>query len=373
MSGFPEFHIRPDGGDGGGLEPPDAGPDDANSEETPPPPDGGDAGPSPVLVGITPTPASDAPDGPTEGQAFAAMLTTVAAGARSAVITRTWSDVAANGVADVVPEIDFFTQHKMRVLFNLAFVDRKRDGRPPDLSGLPWGDPAVREALDAAIDSILNEVGEHLDVLTLGRDVDVFLQAHPEDGDALIGLASHACEHAHASSAAPPGLRLAVAGSFDGIAAEPDALKALAHLGDVIALSYIPGQSGELVAPTTEVANHLDQMIALATEVNKPIVLQAVGYPSDPFMQSSAVKQQLFFEAFFGALLPRRAAFPWVNIHELHDRWPKACASYAEGQGEPADSSTASFACSLGLFTSSGEEKPAWAEVLEGAATFASP
>ena len=33
------------------------------------------------------------------------------------------------------------------------------------------------------------------------------------------------------------------------------------------------------------------------------------------------------FEAFFGALLPRRDAFRWVNVYELHDRWPAACAA----------------------------------------------
>lgn len=345
---------------------------DADTEETPPAEDGGDGGPSPVFVGVSPTPMAG-PSGPTKGDEFAAMLTVAAAGARSAVISRSWADVEGGGLADVAPQIDFYSQHKTHVLFNLAVASRNQDGRPADAAALPWDDPSLGARIDAAVESVLKVAGPGIDILTIGRELDVFLAANPDQADAIAKLALRACEAARMSPSAPKGLRVAIAASFEGIASRPDVVKAIVDASDVIALSYIPGQDGALDAPPTEVASHLDQMIAIASAADKPIVLQAVGYPSEPFMLSSSAKQDLFFEAFFAALLPRRAAFAWVNIQELHDLWPPACAAYAEGQGEAPDSGTASFACSLGLFTSAGAEKPAWARVLEGAATFASP
>jgi hypothetical protein len=373
VGGFPELPVGVDGGGGVGAFMPDGGADDADADMPTPPYDAGDAGPAPVLLGVTPTPETKSPAGPTASDELAADLTAVAAGVRSVVISRSFQEVVDNGLEDAAAKAAFYAKHKKRVLFNLAFVDRNRDARPAELASLPFDDEVVVAKMESAIDKVLGELGEHLSVLTFGRDVDVFIEAHADQGEAIAYLAARACDYARQSPSAPPGLRLGVAASFIGTAAKPDALLPLMAASDVVALSYVPGEDGAPPALTSEVATHLDQMIATAATLQKPIVLQAVGYPSGPEPQSSPEKQRLFYETFFAALHPRRAAFAWVNVHELHDRWPEACASYAEEQGEPQDGALASFTCSLGLFTAAGEEKPAWGEVLEGAATFASP
>jgi hypothetical protein len=112
-------------------------------------------------------------------------------------------------------------------------------------------------------------------------------------------------------------------------------------------------------------------MAALAD--GRPVILQAAGYPSAMEAGGSDEKQRLFFETLFDALAPRRAAFPFVNVVELHDPSPFACDARVIAQGEDPAGAFARFACSLGLFDQAGEDKPAWMAVATGAATFATP
>lgn len=368
---LPQLVFEPDGGFGGGPPFYDAG-SDAGDAESPTTPDASDAGPMPVLVGIKPTPKTDGDGLPTAGEILEAKLTTLAAGVRVAVISVPWRTLAAGGEADLAAEVAFYTKYKRPIIVNLAFVDRRADARPDELTMLPWDDPSVIAAADASIDSLLQTIGPNLSGLTFGRDIDVFIEDHPDQRKAIEAFAVHAGAFAKAHPSSPPELKIAASVSFEGMVVAPSlSLESLLASSDIAAVSYIPGLAAGEVTPASEVATQLDQMIAAAA--GKPILLQAVGYPSDPLAQSSADKQSLFFDTFWGALGPRRASFPWVNVAELHDLGPAACEAYAASQGEPKDGKQTAFYCSLGLFTSAGEEKPSWASVLEGTAAFASP
>ncbi|HLM76632.1 MAG TPA: hypothetical protein VK459_28220, partial [Polyangiaceae bacterium] len=227
-------------------------------------------------------------------------------------------------------------------------------------------------AADATLDGLLQTIGPSLSALTFGRDVDVFIESHPEEREALEAFIDHVSSFAKKHPAAPPELKVAAGVSFEGVVVSPSpSIEALLASSDIAAISYIPGLAEGGVVPASEVATQLDKMIAAAA--GRPILLQALGYPSDPMTGSSLEKQSLFFDTFWGALAPRRAFFPWVNVAELHDLGPAACEAYAVSQGETKDSKPAAFFCSLGLFTSAGEEKPSWSSVLEGSAAFASP
>jgi hypothetical protein len=368
---LPQYILPLDGGMGGGPSFYDAG-SDSSDGESPVTPDAGDAGPSAVLVGIQPTPKTNGDGKPSAGEKLEAKLTTLAAGVRVAVIRAPWSALAAGGEADLAAEVAFYEQHEREVIVNFAFVDRRADARPDELTALPWDDAEVFAAADATVDSLLQKLGPSLTGLTLGRDVDVFIEAHPEERLALEAFVSHVSAFAKTHPSASPELKVAAAVSFEGAVVSPSpSLEALFSSSDIAAISYIPGLAGGSVAPASEVASQLDKMIAAAA--GKPILLQTVAYPSDLLAGSSPEKQSLFFDTFWGALGPRRAFFPWVNVAELHDLGPAACEAYAASQGELKDGKPAAFFCSLGLFTSAGEQKPAWSSVLQGTAAFASP
>jgi hypothetical protein len=369
--GFIEIVIDPDSG-AGGFPQTDAGLSDATTEETPPPPDVGDAGLSPIVVGITPNPKVNGDGEPTAADKIEARLTTIAAGVRMVVVSLPWRDLAAGGDVAVASEIAFYEQHEKEVLFNLAFVDRKEDTRPDDLAMLAWDSPELKAAAEAAIQGVLEKFGKSLSVVTLGRDVDVFIDAHPDEREALEAFVKHMTFYTRGHPAAPSGLLVSAAVSFEGAAVSPSpSYEALLAASDVATLSYLPGVSKDEVAPASAVAGDLDSMIAASG--GKPIVLQAVGYPSDAIVQSSPEKQHLFYETFWSALAPRRSAFTWINVFTLHDLGPAACEVYAAAQGATPDSPSAAFFCSMGLFSAEGAEKPAWSEVLYGTAAFASP
>ncbi|HSN99740.1 MAG TPA: hypothetical protein VLS89_15700, partial [Candidatus Nanopelagicales bacterium] len=203
-----------------------------------------------------------------------------------------------------------------------------------------------------------------------GRDVDAYLVERPSERAGFEAAATDACAYAVAHPAAPPDLRVGVGFSLAG-AASGASFPALLDAGQIAAFSYLPGLADGQAAPTSDIAGALDQMAALSG--GRPVVLQEIGYPSAAEAGSADDKQRLFFATLFQALAPRRASFPFVNVAELHDPAQPACDARVIAQGEPPSGTYAAFACSLGLVDRDGMEKPAWAEVAIGAATFASP
>ena len=355
---------------GGGIISPDGGGQDADGSAEDAPDDVSDAGVSPVWIGVTPNPRGDTPGGPTASDKVEAKLTTIAAGARGAVISRAWRDFDTDGTLEELSgEAALYAQHGVPVLFNLAVVDRFADGRPALLTTVPWSDQEVITHLELTIDALLGLFGPYLRYLTFGRDLDRYLVENPAQRPALVMLAEHACAYARAHPDAADDLEVGVALSFQGATAPDPSFVDLLTASDIAAISYLPGL--EPVEPQVGIAASLDAVIAGAR--GKQIVLQAIGAPSAGTATSSEASQQQFYDEFFAALAPRRGAIAWVNAFELHDLGDDACAAYAAEQGEDPTGDFAVASCSVGLFTVSAAPKAAWAEVLNGMATFASP
>lgn len=362
----------PDAGDGaGGAALPDGGAEDAADSGDAAPPDAADAGVAPVIVAITPTPRVAGDGDPTAGELLDAELITFAAGVRGVAVTRSLAEVEPGAAAELDALAQRYAAGGKQVLFNLALVDRSADGRPVALSSLPWDDPQVSDAIHGAVDLVLSSFGDGLAYLTFGRDVDVYLVQSPGDRAGFEAAALDACAYVAAHPGAPAGLRVGVGFSLSGAAAPDMSYPVLLEAGQIAPFSYLPGLSDGQAAPTSEIAGALDQMAALAG--GRPVVLTGIGYPSATAAGSSEDKQRLFFATLRDTLAPRRASFPFVNVVELHDPWPAACADRAVSQGEPPDGPYAAYICSLGLFDVAASERPAWAEVSAFAAAFASP
>lgn len=356
-----------------GSAPYDGGAEDAGDGGDAALPDAADAGVAPVILGITPSPRDDGDgDGePTPGDLLQAELITFAAGVRGVAVTRALRDLDPGAPAELAQLGQRYAMHGKRVLFNLALVDGAADGRPAELAALPWDDPAAIDAVRAAVDVVLQSFGDELAYLTFGRDVDGYLATHPEDRAGFETLVLDACAYAGAHPGGAGALGVGVGFSFPGASAPDPSFAELTEAGTIVALSYLPGLPDGQAAPASEVAGALDAMAALARA--RPVILQAVGYPSAAEAESSEEKQRLFFATLFDALSPRRAAFPFVNVVELHDPAPAPCEAAVAAQGEDPTGSFAAFACSLGLFDQTGAARPAWSEVAAGAAAFAYP
>ena len=158
--------------------------------------------------------------------------------------------------------------------------------------------------------------------------------------------------------------------SFEGATAPDPSFGPLVGAGDLAVLSYLPGL-GTSALRAAALASDFDALVAQAA--GRPIALTRVGAPSSVAIGSSPEQQRLFYEALFDALEPRRQAFLLVDAFELHDPTPDACQALAADQGEPPSGPFSDYACSLGLFEVGASAKPAWDEVLQGTAKFASP
>src|SRR5262245_15982466 len=121
---------NPPGGPGAGSgagTPYDGGPGDGGGGGGGGSPDAGDAGLTPVLIGITPSPRSDHMGPPTAGDLLEAQLTTLAVGVRGAVVTRPLRDLDDAAYAALADLGAFYAQHGKEVLMSLALVDRVAD------------------------------------------------------------------------------------------------------------------------------------------------------------------------------------------------------------------------------------------------------
>jgi hypothetical protein len=288
----------------------------------------------------------------------------LASGVQAAVVSRRWSNVDDGTLADEV------SAYPVPVLLVLNVVERAADGRPAALAGLAWGDASLRTELEAAVDAALAVAGDAPLGLVLGSGVDVYLGEHTSDVDALSLLLAHGVDHAIAN--APAGTWVAVGLTSRVVDAPSPATDALAAMGNATAISYAPGlEQGGAVPSAIAVTSMLDAMLGRFS--GRPLLLTGVGLASGAGASSSDEAQRTFFESFFGALGPRRARFPLVNVERLHDFGAIPCEAWALDQGLPGASAEADYACSEGLFDVEGEPKPAWGEVLAATAQFNRP
>lgn len=363
--------ASPQGGAGGGAMLSDGGADDAGDGTDGGDPDGQAPSSAKVLVGIEAN-ASALPSGQ-EGAVskLEASLQVIAAGVRVLVLRRSWREMNAASLSEMEADAVFYGGHGVEIFVNLAFIDRLKDERPDTLLGAAWDSPELLDGLKAAIDEVFAKLGKTVRALTLGNEVDVFLEAHPKDKATLQKLLEQACAYARSHPKAADDLKVGVSLSPDGLLIQGEPYKELLLLSDMAVLSYRPslGKS-ELVQPGL-VASDLDSMIAKVGGL--PILLDPVSFPSAAELSSSPEKQGLFYESFFSALAARRKDIGWVNIVSVHDPAPDACKAYAEKQGQPVDGPFAAYVCSLGLALSTGEKKSSWEQVLSGTAAFALP
>ncbi len=361
----------PQAGDGGQSMPSDGGDGDADGGTDGGDPDGQAPGNEKVLVGIEANAAADASGQSSSGNKLAAQIEAIAAGVRMVVLRQVWRDMSEATLAEMASDASFYGSFGVSIFVNLAFVDRIKDERPDTLTGAAWDSPLMLDGLKAAIDSVFGKLGKTVSALSLGNEVDVFLEAHPGDRAAIQKLLEQAGAYARSHPKAADDLRVGVSLSPKAVVADGAPYKDLLSAGDVAVLSYRPGLGQSELAQPAPVAADLDAMIVAVGGM--PIWLDPVSYPSADMLASSSEKQGLFYESLFGALAPRRKDISWVNIVSMHDPAPGACKVYAEKQGQAADGPFAAYVCSWGLALSAGSKKSSWQQVLSGTAAFAQP
>jgi hypothetical protein len=329
-----------------------------------------DGGSSRVLVGVTPNPRGDGP--PAISDVIDARLTAIAAGSRAVVIRKKPGELITDtSWSSLESEASAYAKNGIVVNFVFTVVDGNAPGLEPAFSGYAWNDLAVLKAMYGRVDQIMARLGGAAPYFLFGRDVDVYLAAHPDERAPFEAFLLEFMAYVRMHPLAPPGLRVGVGFSFSGVTLPDPSWTKLLEASDVAAFSYLPGLGTEAAGLASNIATDVDVLVTQA--MGKPIVIEALGYPSSDVVGGSDAKQALFLETFFTALGPRRTNFVFVNIEGLHDHAPTRCAERATSAGQAVDGPWASYSCSLGLYTADSQPKPAWQVFVKGAAAFASP
>ena len=324
---------------------------------------------SPVLVAITPTPASTGGE-PSAADAIEADVATFGAGARAAIVVLPWDELPSGEAPALKKRLAFYAAHDRRALVNLAVVDRLADRRPAPIAGAAWNAPATFDLLHKALDTVFDAGGDAIRFVTFGRDVDLYLAAHPAERGAFVAFAKEACSYARGHSGAAADLGAGVAFSPAAHKSEPSFAELL-DAQDIVAFSYFPGLGTYEADATSGVVTTISGLADAA--LGRPIVLQAAGAPSDALAGGGEATQQAFFATLFGAIGAHRSSFALASVTELHDAPAASCAAWVASQGEPPDGPFAAYACSLGVLHADGLPKPAWSAVIAGAAALSSP
>lgn len=216
------------------------------------------------------------------------------AGVRGTTISFKWSELEpAAGqfkLDDLVGGLRFWTgKYDFTVELSLALINTTTIETPPDLAGVTFDAPQMKERFHALIDALRPYLDEHVAYLSIGNEVDVYLGMH-QAWKAYQAFYEDAVAYVHKVA---PWIKVGVTSTADGVLRTyPAEVAALNKPSDVFIVTYYPLTEGfDVRSPDAPLA---DFPRLLAASAGRPLVLQEVGYPASPLLKSSEQKQAEF-------------------------------------------------------------------------------
>ncbi len=249
--------------------------------------------------------------------------------------------------------------------FTIGTINTTVRVTPPDLQTVAFDDPRMIERFHKLLDAIVPILNSRVAYISVGNEVDVYLARHPEQWPQYRRFYNDAVAYLHSKA---PGVKVGVATTWFGTRGiSRTEVAELNTNSDVWIITYYPTHSDFIVDPPAAPLTDFPEMVRLAG--GKPVVLQEVGYPSSPALQSSPDMQAEFVRQVFAAWNAAGTAIPFLNYVMEHDLNRDYCATRAGYYGIPDRSGHfAAYFCTLGLWTVDGVQKPGWNPFLHGAA-----
>jgi hypothetical protein len=342
--------------------------------------DAGGADAARVIVGIVANARTEADAGEGPGNPAEALVTAMAAGARGFVLAERWSELAGSskpvspawkGIAD---QAALLRSNGRVVLFSIRTVNATIDERPVDIKASAWNSLATLGRMHDLLDETFATFGSELGYLSVGNEVDRYLDTHPGERDAFVAFALDAIAYAREHPKRPSDLVVGVtwsAGTWLGKSTQPAASEKLAAASAGLMVAYDPLDDALRARAPLEAAAQVASLADLVP--GKPIVVERVGYPSSRLISGGEASQAQFVDGLFAAIKDRRARFPFVAVSALHDPPPEECLGYGTAEGQAGSAELYAFWCSTGLRTRTGAAKLAFASYLAGAAMYLDP
>jgi hypothetical protein len=281
------------------------------------------------------------------------------AGVRGVIATYTWSALEPTpghiDVSQLQNGLEYYHQKGLKVLLGIQVINTVRREVPSDLAAVSFDDPQFIARFHTLLDAVRGALSGAEQYLSIGNEVDVYLQAQPTEWKAYTSFYADAVAYLHDHS---PGLLIGVTTTFGGSAGESGAMvHSLNASSDVVILTYYPLQGDAQALPPTSPATDIPRMVSLAG--GKPVVLQEAGYPSGGLNASSEAAQQQFVTELFQAWHAAGNNAPFLSYFLLYDFDTTTCNALGTYYGS-MDPAFLSYLCTLGLRHSDGTPKPAW-------------
>jgi hypothetical protein len=278
------------------------------------------------------------------------------AGAQATFESATWSSVdTPAGYDQLQQSLRGADTFGYQTLLNLKVIDTTALAVPARLAHQSLDSAATESAFHALIDRLRPSL-HSVRYLAIGNEVDVYLSAHPSAWDSYLRFYTDAVAYVHATV---PDVLVGVTSTFDGARLGTAAqVAALNRVSDVEILTYYPLGPHFSPRPPSTAAGDIAQMLTIAGP--NPLVLQEVGYPSDPRLASSEPAQAAFVTNVMAAWRQAGARIPMLNWFALHDFTADICDQFSVYYLQPHDTNFRAYLCSLGLRHADGTAKPAW-------------
>lgn len=289
------------------------------------------------------------------------------AGARSTVVTYTWSALEPQpgvyALQDLRNATALARNSAQRLYVGVQVINTTRRETPADLASAPLDAAAVTARFRALLDQIVPLFEGRVAYLSIGNEVDVFLGTNAPAWAAYQRFYEDAAGHARQLD---PSLKIGVTATADAASnAAAASLTALNRTSDFVAMTYYPLNADFTVRPPSTVVSDMQKMLSFAGA--KPLVLQEVGYPASTQLGSSDAAQAAFVRNVFQAWDSAGGRIPLLNFFLLHDVAPAQCEAWGSYYGLSNSANFKAYLCSLGLRGPDGTPKAAWTALLDAA------
>lgn len=304
---------------------------------------------------------------PTSLHIVKAFDTAYNAGCRIVQMGWTWASLEPSpGVfnfTDLSNTLSYVHARGFDVILNIQVLNTNVKETPQDLMGVSFAEDAMRTRFRALLDSIHPYLTTRIRCVSIGNEVDAYLNNNPSEWATYATFYQDAAAHLRAIA---PGIPVGVTMIYDSVRQAPELANLLNQFSDVWVLTYYPFKSGSFtVREPTEPLADFPTMVYMAD--GKPVILQECGYPSSRLNGSSQKKQQLFVEYAFQAWRAAGDQMPIMSYFALHDFTRQQTKEFTQYYGL-GSVEFRSFLGTLGLRNEWGVPKRAWRAFLDGAA-----
>lgn len=282
------------------------------------------------------------------------------AGATGNLIAKRWNELEPEAgnytLDDFSGDLNYrtATYHTIE-LVSIQTLNTTAKETPPDLQKVPFDAPEMIRRFQQFFDALLPRLNEQVRYISIGNEVDVYLNAHPDEWKPYQQFYEAAVAYIHKTV---PWIKVGVTATFSGTLTSYEQVSALNTMSDVFIMTYYPLKADFGVrAPDSPLAD-FPQMVKWAGD--KPLILQEVGYPAAESLGSSEAAQSEFVENVFKAWESEAAHIPFLSYFALGDFSDELCQTLLTYYGLPDQPFFYDYLCTLGLLKADGTPRQAW-------------